>query len=73
MRARANPQEGGPSQSDRQRRSKSNNVIKSVMAGPFMGTYGFSGRASGFGRLSRLRSDSGDTRQLRSMNFRMDT
>src|SRR5690242_741152 len=46
--------------------------IRSPTAGPLIGWYGWSGMATGSGRLSRLRGDNGGSRQLRSMNLRID-
>ena len=51
---------------------KSNIPIRSPNAGLFSGTYGFFLSATGFGRLSRLRFDSGASFQLRWMNFSID-
>ena len=54
-------------------RWKSNSDIRSPIAGPFVGTYGSDPLATGFGRLSRLRPDSGGRPQLASMNFSTET
>lgn len=43
----------------------------SPIAGLFVVTYGFAEVVTGFGKLSRLRSVSGDSFQLRSTHFRM--
>jgi hypothetical protein len=43
----------------------------SPIAGLFVVTYGFAEVVTRFGKLSRLRSVSGDSFQLRSMNFKM--
>jgi hypothetical protein len=44
----------------------------SEMAGPFVGTYGFAAAVVGFGKLSRLRFETGGSDQLRSTNFSSD-
>jgi hypothetical protein len=51
---------------------KSNRLKRSPIAGWLPGAYGPGELVVGFGRLSRLRADSGESRQLRSMNFRID-
>jgi hypothetical protein len=47
--------------------------MKSLIAGPLVGTYGLVGSATGFGRLSRLRELIGESPQFFSMNLRMET
>jgi len=46
---------------------------RSSMAGLLSGAYGLPGRATGFGKLSRLRAVNGFKPQFRSMNFRIET
>jgi len=46
---------------------------RSSMAGLLSGVYGLPGRATGFGKLSRLRAVNGFKPQFRSMNFRIET
>ena len=55
-----------------QNAGKRNISIKSPIAGLLRGKYGSWDNTTGFGRLSRLRADSGLRRQLRSMNFRIE-
>jgi hypothetical protein len=52
---------------------KSNIPMRSPIAGLFSGKYGaIRGREIGFGKLSRLRAESGCSFQFRSMNLRID-
>jgi hypothetical protein len=46
---------------------------RSSMAGLLSGAYGLPGKATGFGKLSRLRAVNGFKPQFRSMNFRIET
>jgi hypothetical protein len=50
-----------------------NRLIRSSMAGLFVGTYGLSAEATGLGKLSRLRVVTAGTAQFASMNFRIET
>src|SRR5258708_19020225 len=52
--------------------SKSNRFIRSPIAGRLIGTYGLALPAIGFGRLSRLRLESGVRPQFFSMNLRIE-
>ena len=51
---------------------KLNKPVRSPMAGPLVGTYGFD-PTIGLGRLSRLRPEIGDSPQFFSMNLRIET
>ena len=51
---------------------KANMFLRSPIAGLLIGKYGADERVFGLGRLSRLRLESGLSRQLSSMNFTIE-
>jgi hypothetical protein len=51
---------------------KSKRPIRSPIAGPLIGTYGFAAEVLGLGRLSRLLFESGLSLQFLSMNLRIE-